>query len=412
MLLRMGWRNLWRHSRRTLINLGSVAFGVWLTITAVGLGDYSYLRTINDSARMGFGHVTIQPEGYQDSPSLQKRIQDSKKTLTRVLAIEGVDHGVVRIMGQAMLASANKTVGGAFIAVDPKGEGPEVNLFIRALQKGEMFSGTEGRQAVIGQLMAERLNLDLGKKLVLTAVDGNGEVVSELFRVSGIFKTGVTEVDGSTLLVPIDRMRKALGYQADEATMVSAYVEDYRKSPEVRDLVESVVAPKGAEVATWRTTQSELASLSDVDRGMNALFLLLLGILIAAGILNTSLMSVLERKQEFGMMMAVGMRPAQLAGLVLAESFLIGALGLLIGALLCAPWIYYLLEVGIDLSSMMGEGYSAGSVLIDPILHIELYWQTVAITTVGLFVLSMGAALYPALSAARIPPIEVIKKVT
>lgn len=411
MLWKMAWRNLWRHRRRTFINLGSVAFGVWLTITAVGLGDYSYLRTINDSARMGFGHVTVQPEGYQASPSLEKRISDTNNTLSRVLEIDGVDHGVVRIIGQSMLASASKTVGGAFIAVDPSMETPEVNLFIRALKQGEMFSGTTGREAVIGSLMAEKLNLDLGKKLVLTAVDKNGEVVSELFRVKGIFKTSVTEVDSSTLLVPIDRIRKTLGYGADEATMISAYVEDYRKSRSVRDLISASVAPQGAEVATWRETQSELASLSDVDRGMNVLFLALLGVLISAGILNTSLMSVLERKQEFGMMLAVGMRPAQLAGMVLTESFFIGALGLCIGSLLCAPWIYYLLEVGLDMSSMMGTDYSAGGVLIDPILHIELYWQTILITIVGLLVLSMGAALYPAVSAARIPPIDVIKKV-
>lgn len=411
MLWKMAWRNLWRHRRRTFINLGSVAFGVWLTITAVGLGDYSYLRTINDSARMGFGHVTVQPEGYQASPSLEKRISDTNNTLSRVLEIDGVDHGVVRIIGQSMLASASKTVGGAFIAVDPSMETPEVNLFIRALKRGEMFSGTAGREAVIGSLMAEKLNLDLGKKLVLTAVDKNGEVVSELFRVKGIFKTSVTEVDSSTLLVPIDRIRKTLGYGADEATMISAYVEDYRKSRSVRDLISASVAPQGAEVATWRETQSELASLSDVDRGMNVLFLALLGVLISAGILNTSLMSVLERKQEFGMMLAVGMRPAQLAGMVLTESFFIGALGLCIGSLLCAPWIYYLLEVGLDMSSMMGTDYSAGGVLIDPILHIELYWQTILITIVGLLVLSMGAALYPAVSAARIPPIDVIKKV-
>ncbi len=411
MLWKMAWRNLWRHRRRTFINLGSVAFGVWLTITAVGLGDYSYLRTINDSARMGFGHVTVQPEGYQASPSLEKRISDTNNTLSRVLEIDGVDHGVVRIIGQSMLASASKTVGGAFIAVDPSLETPEVNLFIRALKRGEMFSGTAGREAVIGSLMAEKLNLDLGKKLVLTAVDKNGEVVSELFRVKGIFKTSVTEVDSSTLLVPIDRIRKTLGYGADEATMISAYVEDYRKSRSVRDLISASVAPQGAEVATWRETQSELASLSDVDRGMNVLFLALLGVLISAGILNTSLMSVLERKQEFGMMLAVGMRPAQLAGMVLTESFFIGALGLCIGSLLCAPWIYYLLEVGLDMSSMMGTDYSAGGVLIDPILHIELYWQTILITIVGLLVLSMGAALYPAVSAARIPPIDVIKKV-
>lgn len=412
MVVRLAWRNVWRSKRRSLITLSSVAAGLWLTVMSVGIADFSYAQMINDSARLGFGHVTIQPEGYRAAPSLELRLAGAEDVLEKARQTPGVDRALTRVIGQAMFQSARKSVGGIFMGVDPADEDPSVNVMLKNIVEGKMFQSTEGRGALVGQLMVDKLQLGLGKKFVVTAVDKDGEIVSELFRVRGIFRTGVVEIDGSTVLLPIDRVRTALRYEVNAATMVSVYVPDYRQSSEARRRLERRVGGPDVEVATWRETQSELASLSDLDRGMNYLLMAFLGLLIAAGVLNTALMSVLERRSEFGKMMALGMRPSQIGLMVLVESMFIGTVGLLLGVLICTPTAWYMYVNGIDFSGAMPTDYSAAGVLVDPVMHIELYPDRVAGILATLFVLTLTAASYPAWVAGRVTPVEAIKELT
>ncbi|MBK8013118.1 MAG: ABC transporter permease [Deltaproteobacteria bacterium] len=409
MILTLAWRNVWRNSRRTLINVVSIALGVWLTVTSVGLADYSYRQMIDDSARMGLGHVTIQPIDYLDAPSLKKTIAETATRQESIAAHRQTRAAATRITGQAMFASASRSIGGSFLAIDPKQESRDINIFLRSLVEGEAFTNSEVRAVLVGEVLAKNLKLSVGRKLILTAVDRHGEVVSELFRVCGIFRTGVVEIDGRMAVIPIERARQMLHYAPDEATMISVFVDDYRNADVVRDLLATVIPRDAASVLTWRQTQPELASLSDVDRGMNYLFLFLLGLLIAAGVLNTSLMSVLERRHEFGIMMAIGTRPGQLSAMILIEAASMGFVGLLAGAILCVPWAYYLIAVGLDMSSVMGEDYTAANVLIDPIWHITLYPGRMFAIAAMLFTLTLIAALYPAFTAARARPIESLR---
>ena len=146
----------------------------------------------------------------------------------------------------------------------------------------------------------------------------------------------------------------------------------------------------------------------EVDRAMNRFFQVLVALLIGAGVLNTLLMSVLERRREFGVMMAIGTHPAQLFGLVVVESFLVGVLGLIVGAVLTAPWYLYMTSAGLDLSEMT-EGASSGGVLIDPVVRLVLYPSSAAAIVAGVLLLTVLAGLYPAWQAGRIPPVETLK---
>ena len=176
----LAWRNLWRRKRRTLITGISIGFGVMLAVTFTGTGDYGYTNMINTSVIMGLGHVTIEPHGYNQTPSLDKRLRETGQIRERVLAMPGVKDAIVRITGQAMFASASKTIGGMFMGIDPTQESPEQNLLIRSVVQGEVFSGKDSRGVVVGSKIAEKLNLRIGKKLVYTTTDVYGEIVSEI----------------------------------------------------------------------------------------------------------------------------------------------------------------------------------------------------------------------------------------
>ena len=411
-LAKMAWRNLWRRRRRTLITGFTVGFGVMLAATFTGTGDYMYTNMINASAASGLGHVTVEPRGYNQTPTLDKRLTNSNGIRQRLLSLPEVSDAIVRITGQAMFASATKTVGGAFMAIDPAQESPEHNLLLRSLVEGGMFSGTTGRGAVVGERLAEKLNLALGKKLVYTTTDAKGEIVSEIARVTGMFRTGVDEVDGAMALLPIDRVRETLNYGPDDATLVAVMITDQRRAGRVRDVMTRMVGSPEREVLSWHQTQADLAGLITVDASANYISQALVSLLIAAGILNTLLMGVLERTREFGVMMAVGMSPGTLFRLVLMESFWLGLVGLGLGVLMTTPWYLYLYHVGLDFSGMLGgQDYSAAGVLVDPLMRIRLFKESVVAILGGVFVLALVSGIYPAWRAGRIPPVESLRTI-
>jgi len=406
---KMAWRNLWRRKRRTLITGFSIGFGVLLSVTFTGTGDYGYTNMINAGASMGFGHVTIEPRDYNQTPALDKRLLKTEQIREQVLTMPGISDAVVRIMGQAMFASASKTVGGMFMAVDPAQESTEQNLLLRSLVQGQLFPQADGRGVVIGNKMAEKLNLRIGKKLVYTTTDVSGEIVSEIARVAGIFKTGVIEVDGSMVLLPINSVRTTLRYDSQDATLVSVIINDQRYSEEMRDKIDAMVGNPRREVLTWKQTQSELAGLITMDKSGNYIMQILIGLLIAAGILNTLLMSVLERSREFGVMMAIGMSPKTLFKLVLVESFWLALIGLVLGIIITIPWYAYLHYVGLDFSGAIGEDYSAGGVLVDPLIRIRLFKESIIAILAGIFSLTLLSGIYPAWRAGRTLPVESLR---
>jgi ABC-type lipoprotein release transport system permease subunit len=408
----MAWRTLSRNKRRTFITSFSIAFGIFLAVTFTGSGDYSYTNMINTSAIMGFGHITVAEQGYNERPSLSRWLSDTDLVEEKVGNLPGLEGSYPRIMGQGMFAAGAKSVGGAFMALDPKKETSAHNFFLRSIVKGEMFDDKDGRGAVIGVGMAEKLNLRLGKKLIVTVTDKDGELTSELLRISGLFKTGDRAADSSIVLAPLGRMQKVLNYGEDGVSFVALYVDDLHSVKAVqKELAGSLTGSKDIEILSWRKTQPDLSGLIAVDRLFNYLMQLLVGLVIAAGIMNTMQMSVLERTREFGIMMAVGMAPGQVVRLVLVESFWLGGLGIIMGIVISTPWFIYMSSTGIDLSGLVGDDYSAGGVLVDPVLKLRLFKESAFFILLAVFLLTIAASVYPAIRAGRIMPVDTIKEI-
>ena len=410
-LATMAWRTLMRNKRRTVITAFSVAFGVLLSVTFTASGDYAYTNMINTSAVMGLGHLSVEHPDYQDTPTLDKRLADAEAVRQRALQTPGVTGAQVRIMGQAMFASGAKSVGGAFIAIDPARETPAHNIFLRTIIEGQCFSTDEERGVVVGAKMAEKLNLRLGKKLIFTMTDTNGELVSELGRVSGIFRTGDDSVDGAVVLLSLVLVRKGLGYEPKAASLVAIFLGDHRAAKTIQGKIAGLWAQRpDIAVLTWQESQPDLAGLIAVDRLFNYLLQFLVGLVIAAGIMNTLLMSVMERQREFGIMMALGMMPGQVVRLVLLESCWLGFLGLALGVVITTPWFLYMARIGIDFSGQIGKDYSAGGVLVDPVMKFRLYRESAMCIAAAVFSLTMVAGIFPAFKAGRTTPVENLKQ--
>ena len=392
-----------------MITASSIAFGVLLAVTFTGAGDYFYTRMIDAGANMGMGHISIMAPDYNRAPSSKKRLHQAEALKQCVEEFDDVQSVAMRIQGQAMFASARKSIGGIFFAIDPRQENSDNNLFVKAMVEGDMLPSASGSSVVLGTELAKKLKLKIGKKVVYTTTDKNGDIVSAIARVGGLFKTGSDEIDGSVAILPLHKVQKVLGYQQDEVSVLAVVLSDQRYSNQLGDKMQALPQFADVEVLNWQQTQPDLAGMIAVDKGSNYISQLLIALLVAAGILNTMLMSVLERRREFGVMMAVGMSPKNLFLLVMLESFWLAILGLIIGVIVTTPWFLFMSQTGIDLSAAYGDGFSFGGVLLDPTFKLRLFKESIIAILVGLFGLALLSGAYPAWQAGRVAPVESLK---
>jgi len=409
-IIKLAWRNLWRNKRRTLITISSICFGLVLAIVFIGLGDGTYGTMIDSAARLGSGHVTLENPGYRKALLTRLTLQSIDEAVKRFEGIKEIEGWAPRILGQAMLSTSYGSVGAAFIGVNPEQE-KETTLFIDKIIEGTYLQDSEGRGALIGKKMAERLKVSIGSKMVITANNLNGEIAGELLRVVGIFKTGSKMIDGYIFQIPLNRARKLLGMSQEEVTQLAIFIENQRDTDRVIEkLKKNLSGLEKVAVLSWREIMPELASYVDLDGASNYILQIIIFTIIAAGILNTILMSVLERQFEFGVLLSLGMKPLNLLFLVLAESTLLGLLGVTVGTALGLACNQYFTVKGFDMTLFTRENIDISGIALDPVLHSDLYPDHLIIITVLVFLITIAVGIYPAVKAARSVPIEVLKK--
>ncbi len=404
----MAWRNLWRNRRRTLVTLSSIAFGTMLAILFTGIGDENWRQMINVAARLGGGHVTLQHSEYLELPTFSRTVQGVSGLRTRALEDPQVERAMFRITGNIMVASPEQSQGAGFIAFDPATEDVETLSLLDALHEGEMFETADSRGVVIGVGLAKKLRVGLGRKVVYTLTDKNGEIVQEAARVIGILKTGAPSVDGGLCLLPLERVRKLLGYDADESLHVALFLRDQRSAQDVAERLAALVSPAAA--VPWYQSQPELSGFIAMKVVGAYVMELIIMLLVAAGIFNTLFVSVMERVREFGIMLAIGFSPGRLFRLVMFESLWLALIGLVLGALLCAWPYWYMAEVGIDMSTALDvSNLEVAGVAMTSTIRAGIYLNHLVTIVLIALAATLLSGVYPAWSAGRIAPVESIR---
>ena len=411
-LPRMAWRNIWRHRRRTLITLSSIALATMLAVLMTGMQDASWKDVIDVAARMGGGHVTLQHPDYLDKPALSRTVTGGVHKTRLAMEDGDVRRVVSRIVGQTLLSTARDSFGAGFIAFDPAVEGEETLSVLEAIAEGRSFERADEGGILLGARLAANLGITLGKKVVYTMTDREGQIVTGLARVSGIVRTGSPSVDLGLCLMPIDSVRAALGYASDEATQLALFLGDNRKSAHVARRMSARLSD-GTVALTWKEAQPDLESFIAMKKGGMVVFEALILILCAAGIFNTLFVSVMERLREFGILIAVGFPPARLFTLVMMESLWLGLVGLALGVALVAWPYYYLSRSGIDFSAFYGgqQSIDVAGVGMSMVMKIGIYAESAAAIALAVLAATLLAGLYPAWRAGRVEPVDSIKLV-
>lgn len=413
-LLSMAWRNLWRQRRRTILTLVSIAFGGFLAVLMTAMQDRSFADFIDNAAKLGSGHVTIQHPEFIDRPTLSRAVENTDEKRAIADQEAHVVRSVDRTSGQTMVSTAADSFGAFFVAYDPTLENTDTLLFTDGLQEGALFTRPDEDGIILGRILARNLGAELGDKVVFTLTDRHGEIVTSMERLTGVVSTGASSTDAALVLLPIDTARRVIGYDPTESTQVAIFLDDGRHAQAVATRLGEDIQGHAA-VLTWDQIQPEIQAFVAMKIGGGRVMELVIALLVAAGIFNTVFMSVLERSREFGIMLAIGFSPGQLFRLVMFESGILASLGLVASVLITAGPYWYLHETGIDMTELMAQQGGAqmdiGGVGMDPILRIGIFPENAIAIAVAIVLATVLAGLYPAWRAGRVDPIESINLV-
>lgn len=348
-MIRLAWRNLQRNKARTWLTAGGIGFSVLLVSFAMSLQSGSYEIMIDSATRYFVGHAQIIEQSYAEQPRFDLTVSNVEALQKEVAAIPGLTV-LPRVQAFAVVSFGEKSSGGMVLGVDFAVESKYLDVYDNVIE-GDVPQQPD--QALIGAAMARNLGIGLGDELVVMGSGKQGAFSAAVFVIAGIVETGQSELDRSLLFVPIKALAEAF-YLDDEVHMLILMVDDLGRLDTVAAQV-SAVLPESLRLQTWRQLMPMIEQSIELDKAGAALFYSLLLILVTFAVVNTFVMVLFERTREFGLFMALGMRPWQVIGQVQFEAALLSTLGIALGLILVYPLLSYLTAVGIPIVEMAGE---------------------------------------------------------
>ena len=347
MLLGLAWRNLWRYPRRTWLNVISIAFAavIMVFLLSFQLGTYATMK--ENVLRIMDGFAQIQPQGYHDDPGLKKIIADPAPVLQQAESIAGIDAAAPRTMSFVILANGEKSIGAAMMGIDPQRE-PRVSKLNNSIHQGRYLQPEDSDSVVLGSALARNLGVNVGDSISLLGEGLDSSIAADVLKVVGIFSTGTAEVDRQFAEMPLARFQATFGMGKAVNLIVLS-------GPTLADVSHALPALRNKlnaatlDVLPWQKLQPGMNAAIHLDLDTSMLWYVSLVIVVVFIILNTLLMSVLERTREFGVLLAIGMRPSALGRMIWLELILLALVGLVIGMAVGSAITLTLGHVGIAL---------------------------------------------------------------
>ena len=402
---KLAWRNLWRRKRRTWLTVGAMVFSNIILVFLISMQLGMYGMMIENTLRAQTGHLQVQAPDYKDELKMRQVVPEVS-TLAADLRDElGSDEVAARASAFALVSSAERSYGLMISGVEPEFEA-RVSSLPGLVTEGRFLDDPTAGEIVIGSVLSRNLRAGVGDELTIIGSGRDGSFAAAVATVVGIFESGSPDLDRSFAEVP-------LGFFQDTFFMEGAGHSVVIMSPTLigvgalKTRVEGLLPPgEDLVVHDWDTLLPGLKQSIQADF-VSAWFMYgILIVLVAFSVLNTQLMSVLERTKEFGITLSLGVSPARLGRLVLLESSLMGAIGLVLGMIVGGALVLWLGRIGFTypgLEEMAGKfnlpgriypQFSAAGLLMGPVI---------------LLLASMAASIYPALRLRWLEPVAAMR---
>jgi ABC-type lipoprotein release transport system permease subunit len=401
-LLKIAFRNIFRHKWRSALTGLMMAGGCFLFALFLGMIDGTYGSLIDMFTRSYTGHIQIHKKGYLDKPSIYKTIVNADITGNKIENLAHVQSWTPRVYTPALAFAGKKTAGVQVTGIDPLKEAATTRLKHK-IDRGRFISGEPLHEVVIGGGLAGILKADLGSEIAIIGQGADGSIANGLFTVVGITGRKADSAGRSSCFMHIQTLQQflSLGPQVHEIAVV---LSDQSATLKVTETIKETLDDPLLDVEPWQVVESQFYRAMQADIKGNRYVIMIFTIIIAVGVLNTILMILLERTREFGILKALGTRPFQIFLLIVLETSCLAFLSILIGtaAGIAGNWLLSLYGISYPVPIEYG-GY-----LFDK-LTAKITLRSIVMPAVIVFGTALCVSIVPAIRAARIIPVKAMR---
>ena len=401
LLLKLAWRNIWRNSRRSVLTILAVSFATMLSVAMRGMQIGTWESLITNLVHTFTGYAQIQRPGYQKNPSLQLcfAYDDSlKSVLAKETSIVGF---APRVHADGLVSFGEQSLGAMIIGIAPETERSVSNVHTR-VREGAFLSSDSAKDVVVGYKLLKNLNAHVGDRIVILAQGYDGSMGNMAYRISGSFKIGSPEFDGMAIFMGLTDLRELLG-MTNQVHVVALALNDLQSIDAVSTSLGQRLQKNRFQLVEWGEVSPELKKHLELDDVSGKLFLGILIVIVAFGILNTVLMSVTERFREFGVVLSMGMDQKGLVVLVALETLFITLVGVMIGDIIAWCINYYIVVNPIAITGLESVEEQLG---IEYKLLSTVRPSVFVNSSIAVLGISLLSCLYPAYRVWKLEPLK------
>jgi len=405
-IVSIAWRNLWRNKRRSLVVISSISLGIFAMVLSMGLMNGMNRQMVENTISTSLGHIAVHRKGFQDTMKLEYHFLPSPEIIAAVGKEERVKAWAPRVKSQCMLRSSEASRGVMIVGIDPEREKKLTKIYeYTEKDNGSAFLAGPGDEAIlISKSLAKRLDLLVGDRLVLLIQDREKEIVGVGMTVKGLFETPVDSFDKFVAFTGLENLQKISGL-GKNVSEINILLHDKEDVDRVKAGIMKSLGDNTLEVLTWKDMAPSLVSAVRLFDSMMYIFFAIVFITVIFSVANTLIMAIMERFHEIGVMKSIGTRPAWIFSMVMMEAVSLAFVGLAAGLALGGAVTALLSMTGIDFSFYMESArtWGTGSVIYPAIKAMDIFMAMAIVLATAVI-----AALYPALKAARIKPLEAL----
>jgi putative ABC transport system permease protein len=403
MLLKIALRNIWRNKKRSLIIMTSVSLGLLAGVFLMAFYNGMIEQRINNAIKGEVSHLQLFHPEFRKDYEIKYSIKDGYEVLNQIKQNEQVKASAARIVIRGMFGTASGSAGVTINGIMPEEE-HQLTDIKNNITQGEYFSKTKKNEIIISERLAKKYNVGLNKKVVITFLDKEGNISSNAFKICGLYKTINGPLDEVNVFTYIHDLDKMAGLE-NECNQIAVLLNSNSVLKDVQKKLSELFSH--LEVKNWMEISPELSLTVSAGDQMVYVFMGIILLALAFGIVNTMLMAVLERSREIGMLLALGMNKTKIFFMIVYETIFLVLFGCPVGAILSAIAIFITQKTGINFESLsqMYESYGYETIVY-PRLKLE---QTIVISILVILT-AIISALFPAKKALNINPAESLKK--
>ncbi len=410
MIWSIAWRNVWRNKLRSMVIIIAVTIGLFGGIASYAFAVGLMLQRVEAAISNEISNIQIHHPDYLVNDEIKYTIKNPERIISEIKTHDGIKAVSSRIKALAMASTAETGTGIMLNGIDVEDE-MHVTKLSEQLVEGEYISDNSRIPIVIGQKLAKKLNARLKSKIVITSSNAEGVLTYGAFRVVGIFHTENDMFDEVNVFVRKNELAKLLGISNNAVNEIAIALDEYDQSVPVanklKEKFNDEIVKHELIVRPWTEITPSLNAMIKYMDYFSYVFLIIILIALAFGIVNTMLMVVMERIKELGMLKAIGMNNKRLFSMIMLETIFLSIVGGIFGLLFSIATIQYYGHYGLSLESIK-EGYNAMgfSSVVYPNATFDFYLGT----TILVIITAILASIYPARKALKLNPAEAIQQ--